>query len=340
MRTKDFEYELPPELIAYYPAARREESRLMVLRRADQSIEHDNFANISKYLNPGDLLVVNDTKVIKARLLGKKKCSGGKVEILLVRSRQERIWEALVSPSRRVGVSTEVDLGDGYSCKVIGKLKGARRLIEFSDDVKEIIESLGQVPLPPYIKREALEIDVERYQTVYARKNGSVAAPTAGLHFSENVIEQLLRKGIRMASITLHIGPGTFAPVRAEDPRDHRLDEEEFEISKETCSAILDCRRRGGRVIAVGTTCVRALETAIDDLGNPLEYRGWTNKMIFPPYDFRVVDAMITNFHLPRSTLLMLVCAFAGREFVFKAYKEAVSLRYRFYSYGDSMLII
>ncbi len=340
LRTKDFDYDLPRELIAYYPATRREDSRLMVLRRENESIEHSIFANITNYLEQGDILILNDTRVLKARLIGTKRPSGGKVEILLVRPREEKMWEALVSPSRKVNVGTQVDLDEGYHCRIVERLEGARRLIEFSSDVKEIIERIGQVPLPPYIKREPQSIDIDRYQTVYARKNGSVAAPTAGLHFSERMIEQLLEKGIRIAYITLHIGPGTFVPVKTDDPKDHKLDAEEFEISKEACSAIVDAKRRGGRVVAVGTTCVRALETAIDEHGNPIPLRGWTDKFIFPPYDFKVVDAMITNFHLPRSTLLMLVCAFAGREFVLRAYREAVSLRYRFYSYGDSMLII
>lgn len=341
LRTKDFDYELPKDLIAYYPAAKREESRLMVLKRSEESIEHTVFARLPQYLNQGDVVVLNDTKVIKARLTGVKLASGAKVEILLLRARDEGIWEALVSPSRRIKVGTQIDLGQGYHCKVIERLEGARRLIDFQDkDVRQIIEKLGKVPLPPYIKREADLTDVDRYQTIYARKNGSVAAPTAGLHFSERLIQELLERGVRIAYITLHIGPGTFVPVKEDDPRSHKLDAEEFEISEETCSAIADSRRSGGRVIAVGTTCVRALESAVDRSGNLNPCKGWTDKYILPSYEFKIVDAMITNFHLPRSTLLMLVCAFAGREFVLRAYHEAIKLRYRFYSYGDSMLIL
>ncbi len=343
LRTEDFEYHLPEDLIAYYPADRREDSRLLVLDRQKGTIEHTTFSNVGDYLDAGDLLVANDTKVMKARLRGHKRATGGRVEILLLRPHHGSVWEALVSPSRRLHPGTEVTIGDRYMCRVVERLEGSRRLIDLGKaDVLKLMDDVGEVPLPPYIKRQPCEIDVERYQTVFARSTGSVAAPTAGLHFSEDLLRKLLGKGIAIAYLTLHVGPGTFVPVRESDPRLHRLDPEYFEISEACCNKIANARSHGKRVIAVGTTSVRALETAGEAAsGKFIEpRRGWTHKFILPPCDFKIVDALITNFHLPRSTLLMLVCAFAGRELVMKAYQEAVARRYRFYSYGDSMLIV
>jgi len=343
LRTEDFEYHLPEDLIAYYPSDRREDSRLLVLKRQDGTIQHTTFASVGDYLNPGDVLVVNDTKVMKARLRGHKQATGGKVEILLLRPHQGSVWEALVSPSRRIHPGTIISVGDRFECRVLERLEGSRRLIDFGEtSVFRVMKEVGEVPLPPYIRRQPCEIDLERYQTVFARADGSVAAPTAGLHFSEGLLKKLVGKGIQIAYLTLHVGPGTFVPVRESDPRVHRLDPEYFEISETCCKEIVEARKQGGRIVAVGTTCVRALETAAEQAGEKIiePRKGWTNKYILPPYDFRIVDALITNFHLPRSTLLMLVCAFATRELIMKAYREAVDLRYRFYSYGDAMLIL
>jgi S-adenosylmethionine:tRNA ribosyltransferase-isomerase len=253
-------------------------------------------------------------------------------------------WEALVSPSRRLHPGTEVMIGGRFECRVLERLDGARRVVEFSDDVSTVIDETGKVPLPPYIKREAQEIDLERYQTVYADKEGSVAAPTAGLHFSEDLLKELKHKRIGIAKLTLHVGIGTFLPVKTDDPREHHLEPEYFEIDQACCDAINRTRSLGGRIVAVGTTSVRTLETVAEQLeGDGAEFTprsGWTPKFILPPYEFKAIDALITNFHLPRSTLLMLVCAFAGREFILDAYREAIEARYRFFSYGDAMLIL
>ncbi len=343
LRTSDFEYPLPEDLIAYYPRDRREDSRLMVLDRKTRRIQHAHFADICDFLSPGDLLVANDTKVMKARLRGKKARTGGKVEILLLKPFEGNVWEALVSPSRRIHGGTPIVIADGIECRVVERLEGSRRLIDFGEhDVVKIMDDFGEVPLPPYIRRQPAEIDYERYQTVFARAGGSVAAPTAGLHFSQGLLQKLIGKGIGIAYLTLHVGPGTFVPVREADPRRHKLDPEYFEIPEACCRLIVETKKRGHRVVAVGTTSVRALETAADeaDEGIIKPRSGWTGKYILPPYDFKIVDALVTNFHLPRSTLLMLVCAFAGRDFVMKAYEQAVAMRYRFYSYGDAMLIL
>jgi S-adenosylmethionine:tRNA ribosyltransferase-isomerase len=343
IRTEDFDYDLPGGLVAYVPAARREASRLMVLDRDTGSLVHRTFRDVVTYLEPADVLVVNDTKVIKARLAGLKAGTGGKVEILLVRAQDERTWEVLVSPSRRVHAGTEIVIGGRYRCIVRERLEGAKRIVEFPDDeVSAVIDDVGEVPLPPYIKRAPEKFDVERYQTIYARKPGSVAAPTAGLHFSEEVIEGIRGRGVDVTSLTLHVGPGTFLPVKVSDPRQHTLEPEYFEIDGTCCESINRSRRSGGRIVAVGTTAVRTLETVADRVGEgqmePMA--GWTQKFILPPYRFKVVDVLITNLHLPRSTLLMLVCAFAGRELIMQAYEEAVRRRYRFFSYGDAMLIL
>ncbi len=342
IRTDDFDYDLPKDLVAYVPAERREDSRLMVLDRSAGSIGHARFRDLTGFLDAGDLLVVNDTKVIKARLKGHKKPTGGAVEILLLREIADRAWEALVSPSRRIHVGTEVELGGKYTCRIRERLDGAKRLVEFSDPVAGIVEDVGRVPLPPYIKREPEDFDSERYQTVYAAREGSVAAPTAGLHFSEGLLDELGRKAITTAALTLHVGMGTFLPVKADDPRQHVLDPEHFEIDEGCCRKVADTRAAGGRVIAVGTTVVRTLETVagLSGEGALKPQSGWTHKFILPPYRFRVVDALVTNFHLPRSTLLMLVCAFAGRDLIMTAYGEAIEAKYRFFSYGDAMLIL
>lgn len=342
LRTDDFDYDLPKELVAYAPAPEREASRLMVLDRSAGTIGHVRFRELPRFLRAGDLVVVNDTKVIKARLKGHKKPTGGAVELLLLREIADRKWEALVSPSRRIHAGTEVEIGGKYACRVRERLEGAKRLVEFSDEVAGIVADVGTVPLPPYIKREPEDFDSERYQTVYAAREGSVAAPTAGLHFSEGLLEELGRKSIATAALTLHVGMGTFLPVKAEDPRQHTLEPEHFEVGEGCCRTLDDTRAAGGRVIAVGTTVVRTLETVAERSGDGAlkPQSGWTHKFILPPYGFRVVDGVVTNFHLPRSTLLMLVCAFAGRDLIMGAYEEAIRQGYRFFSYGDAMLIL
>jgi S-adenosylmethionine:tRNA ribosyltransferase-isomerase len=342
MRTDDFDYNLPRELVAYEPAAEREASRLMVLSRPAGSIGHARFRDLPDFLDGGDLLVVNDTKVIKARLKGRKKPTGGAVEILLLRELADRRWEALVSPSRRIHAGTEVEFGGNYTCRIRERLEGAKRIVEFADPVAAVLDHVGRVPLPPYIKREPEDFDSERYQTVYAAREGSVAAPTAGLHFSQGLLEALGHRGITRASLTLHVGMGTFLPVKVDDPRQHILEPEYFEIDEGCCRRIEETHAAGGRVIAVGTTVVRTLETVAERSGGGKlkPQSGWTHKFILPPYSFRVVDTLVTNFHLPRSTLLMLVCAFAGRDLIMAAYEEAVRAGYRFFSYGDAMLIL
>lgn len=343
LRTQDFDYDLPDDLIASVPAQERQQSRLMILNRLNRSIEHAEFDSISQQLEPGDVLVPNDTKVIRARLRGNKEATGGKVELLLVRELATGRWEALVSPSRRLHVGIDIVIGGKYRCRITERLDGAKRVVDFGDgDVGAMLDDVGEVPLPPYIRRPPEAFDAERYQTVYARKAGSVAAPTAGLHFSESVLAEIRAKGVEIAYLTLHVGPGTFVPVKTGDPHRHVLEPEYFEIDETCCASINGARQRGGRVVAVGTTSVRTLETIADRSGGDLlrPQSGWTQKFILPPYEFKVVDTMLTNFHLPKSTLLMLVCAFADRDLIMKAYNEAIGLRYRFFSYGDAMLIV
>jgi S-adenosylmethionine:tRNA ribosyltransferase-isomerase len=342
MKTQDFEYDLPHGLIAYFPSEKREDARLMVLDRSTGSVRHSRFKNIADFLRDGDLMVVNDTRVMKARLIGHKRETGGAVEILVLREMDADRWEVLVSPSRRIHVSTDIEFGKGYSCRISERLDGAKRVAEFSAPVNEVIEAVGTVPLPPYIKREPEDSDEERYQTVYASRQGSVAAPTAGLHFSEGLLDEISNRGIDMAALTLHVGMGTFVPVKDDDPSKHVLEPEYFEIDEACCKSIVEARAAGGRVIAIGTTAVRALETAAERSGGAelKPQSGWTHKFILPPYNFKAVDILVTNFHLPRSTLLMLVSAFAGRDLIMNAYREAVRERYRFFSYGDAMLIL
>ena len=343
VRTRDFAYDLPRELVAYTPAERREEARLMVLSRADRTIAHSRFDRLVAFLRPGDHLVLNETRVIKARLAGEKRGTGGKVDILVLREMEPGAWEALVSPSRRIHPGTEIGIRGGHTCRVKERLADGKRLLSFdTPDVAALLEEAGEVPLPPYIKREPVAADRERYQTVYARCDGSVAAPTAGLHFSEPLLEAVARAGVEVVKITLHVGLGSFRPVKEDDPAKHTLEPEYFEIGASAAAALNTARARGSRIVVVGTTSVRALETAADLAGDgPLTAaRGWTHKMILPPHRFRYVDALVTNFHLPCSTLLMLVSALAGREFVLEAYAEAARERYRFYSYGDAMLIL
>ncbi len=338
MKTSDFDYELPRELIAQEPAEPRDAARLMVLHRSSRAIEHRVFRELPELLRPGDLLVVNDTRVMAARLFATRPETGGRVELLLVRPEGQRRWWVLMRPMRQAvpGRPLQVQTRQGpIGALVVGREEG-EVLVEFEEPIDPA--SAGWIPLPPYIRE--FRGDPERYQTVYAREARSAAAPTAGLHFTPQLLARLEERGIRRVAVTLDVGPGTFRPVKVEDPRQHRLHREHITVPPEAAEAIAETRRSGGRVIAVGTTVVRTLEHVATERGRVEPYEGWASLMILPGYEFRVVDAMITNFHLPRSTLLMLVSAFAGREFVLEAYEEAVRQRYRFYSFGDAMLIL
>ena len=338
----DYDYELPPELIAEEPAETRSASRLLCLDRSTGSIRHRGFADLPELLAAEDLLVFNDTRVIRARLHGRKG-SGGQVEVLIERIPQPRRALAQVRASkspkaggllRLTGASAEE-----VEVEVLGRVDDLFEL-RFPEDVAAILERIGEVPLPPYIRRQATAADAERYQTVYAKRDGAVAAPTAGLHFDRQLLDRIAARGVRSCHVTLHIGAGTFQPVRAARIRDHRMHREYVEVPMSVCRAVRECRARGGRAIAVGTTVVRALESAARE-GDLNEFRGDTDIFIYPGYEFRVVDAMLTNFHLPRSSLLMLVSAFCGsREMLLKTYREAIAEGYRFYSYGDAMLLL
>lgn len=343
MLVSDFDYALPRELIAQFPAERRDESRLMVLERAGETIRHGRFPDLLEALRPGDCLVLNDTKVIPARLIGRRPESGGKVELLLLRQRGERTWEALCRPARRLRTGARIEFGEGKLwATVVETLEEGRRLVEFGSErpLREAIDHLGRVPLPPYITREPVAADRERYQTVYARAEGAVAAPTAGLHLTSELLEMATALGVHIAVITLHVGLATFRPVEVEAVEDHRIHTEAFEMGPAAADTVNASRAAGGRILAVGTTTVRALESAADEAGRIAPTAGDASLFITPGHQFRAVDALLTNFHLPRSTLLMLVSAFAGREFVLRAYSEAIHQRYRFYSYGDAMLIL
>ena len=339
MKTTDFDYELPQERIAQTPVEPRHASRLLVLDRAKAELAHTTFWNIRDYLRPGDLLVINRTRVIPARLFARKE-SGGKVEILLLRREDERTWEALVGGKRVTAGKRLVVIG-GPGLEVLEALEGSRRRVRFDQPVETSLDQAGQMPLPPYI-HEPLR-DPERYQTVYAQTPGSAAAPTAGLHFTPELMAALVEQGVGFATVTLHVGLDTFAPVNEDDPREHRIHTEWCELPSETAAAVNAARRDGRRVIAVGTTSVRTLESAARAAApgeSVAPFCGPTNIFILPGYTFQAVDAMITNFHLPKSTLIMLVSAFAGRERILEAYQKAIEMEYRFFSFGDAMLIV
>ncbi|HRQ22724.1 MAG TPA: tRNA preQ1(34) S-adenosylmethionine ribosyltransferase-isomerase QueA [Anaerolineales bacterium] len=349
MNTSDFDYHLPESAIAQTPVEPRDSSRLLVLHRATGELEHRIFRDIKDYLRAGDLLVLNQTRVIPARIFARKE-TGGRVELLLLRRRDSVTWEALVGgKGLRVGKSVRLDVDDAVlQAEILGVMQGSERLIKFSEPIEPYLPRVGHVPLPPYI-REALD-DPERYQTVFARETGSAAAPTAGLHFTPQLLEAIQAQGVKIAYVTLHVGLDTFAPVTEDDPGEHRIHSEWCRLPQETADAINETKRNGGRVIAVGTTCVRTLESAaqgvlFDPRISNSDYRipafsGDTSLFILPGYRFRVVDAMITNFHLPKSTLIMLVSAFAGRGRILSAYQTAIKEGYRFYSFGDAMLLV
>ena len=342
MKLTDYDYDLPEVLIAQQPCPQRDASRLMVVDRKTRKIHHTQFSQIGEFLPDRSLLVINDTKVIPARLLGRKLPTGGKIELLLTRQKGANTWEAMVKPGRRVTHGTRIAFGDGA---LIGKVLAKSPLglytvrFKYNGDFEEVLARVGKVPLPPYIKREPNRTDKEEYQCVYAKEAGAIAAPTAGLHFTLDLMDNLKRGGIHQVPLTLHVGLGTFQPVKEQDIEMHKMHSEYFELSRTSANRINAVKREGRKLVAVGTTSVRALETVASDCSvNP--YQGYTDIFIYPGYQFKVVDALVTNFHLPKSTLLMLVSAFAGHEFIFEAYQEAIAQKYRFYSYGDAMLIL
>jgi S-adenosylmethionine:tRNA ribosyltransferase-isomerase len=348
MYVSDFDFDLPEELIAQEPAPSRDQSRLLVLGRATGALEIAVFAELERWLAPGDLLVVNDTRVFPARLLGRREPGSGRVELLLVRDEGEGVWEALARPAARVRPGDRVHFGEGpeqLEALVLERREGGRRAVRFVGEgpLWPRLERWGQTPLPPYIRRAGdaePRLDRERYQTIYARERGAIAAPTAGLHFTSELLARLEALGVRTAAITLHVGYGTFQPVRVERVEEHRVEPERYSISEDAARAVNSARAHGGRVVAVGTTTTRALESAVDEDGRVRPGAGEAELFIRPGYCFRAVDGLVTNFHLPRSSLLMLVAAFAGRERVLDAYRRAIAERFRFYSYGDAMLIV
>lgn len=341
MKTSDFYYDLPEELIAQDPLADRSASRLLHLDRETGEIQHTDFKHITRYLNPGDCLVINDTKVIPARLYGSKVGTDAGIEILLLKRKGDNVWETLVKPGKKAKPGTVISFGDGLlTGKVIDVVEEGNRLIRFHYEgiFEEILDKLGEMPLPPYITHK-LE-DKNRYQTVYAKNEGSAAAPTAGLHFTEELLEEIRRMGVNIAHVTLHVGLGTFRPVKVDDVEKHHMHSEFYVVEEDQAKLINDTKKNGGRIISVGTTSCRTLESAADEDGNLQAKSGWTEIFIYPGYQFKIIDGLITNFHLPESTLLMLVSALAGKENIMKAYEEAVRERYRFFSFGDAMLIL
>lgn len=340
MKLSDFNYELPKELIAQTPIEKRDEARLMVLHRNNETIEHKIFKDIIDYLKPGDCLVRNNTKVIPARLYGVKEKTGANVEFLLLNRIEGDTWEVMVRPGKKLMPGARVNFGDGIlKAEIIDKMEGGNRKVKFEYDgiFNEILDQIGLMPLPPYIK-EKLE-KKEMYQTVYAKYDGSAAAPTAGLHFTEDLLNQIKAKGVEIANVTLHVGIGTFRPVKEENIEDHDMHTEHYYIKAEDAEKINNTRKNGGRIIAVGTTSCRVLESVADDNGMVKEIEGDTNIYIYPGYKFKCIDGLITNFHLPESTLVMLVSALAGRDFILDSYKKAVEEKYRFFSFGDAMFI-
>lgn len=340
MLLSEFDYDLPESMIAQTPCEPRDHSKMLVVDRKNKAFSHRHFFDLKEYVKPGDALIFNDTRVIPARLFGQKAATGGKVEVFLLSRKEASEWEVLVKPGKRARIGTKIVFGEELACEVVADTEFGGRIVRFSYDgiFEEILDRLGQTPLPPYIKAELK--DKERYQTVYARENGSAAAPTAGLHFTKELLEELKRMGVRLGFVTLHVGLGTFRPVSAERIEDHVMHREFYAIPQDTVNMIRDTKRNGGRVIAVGTTAIRTLESASTAKGEIEAASGWTEIFIYPGYAFKIVDAMITNFHLPKSTLLMLISAFAGRDLVLRAYEEAKEKQYRFFSFGDAMLIL
>lgn len=341
MNRKDFYFELPEELIAQDPLEDRSSSRLLVLDKTTGEVSHHIFKEITDYLEPGDCLVLNDTKVIPARLIGEKEDTGGKIEVLLLKRKQDHVWETLVKPGRKARVGARISFGGGLlKGEVVDIVEEGNRLIRFEYEgiFEEILDRLGQMPLPPYITHQLQ--DQSRYQTVYAKHTGSAAAPTAGLHFTPELLKQIEDKGVETARVTLHVGLGTFRPVKVDNIQEHHMHSEFYQIQAEAAEKINRAKDSGKRVICVGTTSCRTIESATDERGRLKECSGWTDIFIYPGYQFKVLDCLITNFHLPESTLIMLVSALAGRECTLNAYEQAIEERYRFFSFGDAMLVV
>jgi S-adenosylmethionine:tRNA ribosyltransferase-isomerase len=349
MKLSKFNFELPEDLLAEYPAEHRDESRLMVLNRKEQTIEHKQFKDLINYFDEGDLMVLNDTKVFPARLYGEKEKTGARIEVFLLRelNEEQRLWDVLVDPARKIRIGNKLFFGDDESlvAEVIDNTTSRGRTLRFLfdgsyEEFRKRLNDEGETPLPKYIKRATEPEDEERYQTIYAKNEGSVAAPTAGMHFSKHLLKRLEIKGVDFANVTLHVGLGTFNPVEVEDLSKHKMDSEKIRISGEATKIVNSAIERKQRICAVGTTAMRTIESAVSSKGTLNEFEGWTNKFIFPPYEFSIANCMITNFHMPKSTLMMMTSAFAGHDFLREAYEEAVKEKYRFYSYGDAMLII
>jgi len=349
MKLSQFKYYLPAELIAERPLENRDDSKLMVLNRKTRTIEHKEFRDILNYFNDGDVFVINNTKVFPARLYGTKEKTGAKIEVFLLRelNRESRLWDVLVDPARKIRIGNKLYFGDDDSlvAEVIDNTTSRGRTLRFLfdgpyEDFKKTITDLGQTPLPKIHKRSVEPMDDIRYQTIYAKHEGAVAAPTAGMHFSRELMKRLELKGINYAEITLHVGLGNFRTIEVEDLTKHKMDSEEMLIEENASAIINNAKESRKRIVAIGTTTMKALETAVSISGKVKPYRGWTNKFIFPPYDFTVADAMVTNFHLPMSSMMMMAAAFAGFDFLTEAYKEAINQKYKFFTYGDAMLII
>ncbi|MBB1148859.1 tRNA preQ1(34) S-adenosylmethionine ribosyltransferase-isomerase QueA [Myroides sp. NP-2] len=349
MKLSNFNFDLPEELLAEFPAENRDEARLMVVDRKTGTIEHKLFKDVVDYFGEGDVMVLNNTKVFPARLYGNKEKTGARIEVFLLRelNEEQRLWDVLVDPARKIRIGNKLYFGedDSLVAEVIDNTTSRGRTLRFLydgsyEEFRAKLQELGETPIPKYINREVVPEDAERYQTIYAKEEGAVAAPTAGLHFSKHLMKRLEINGIKFAEITLHIGLGTFNPVEVEDLSKHKMDSEEFVVSQEACDIVNFAKEEKHRVCAVGTTCMRALESSVSSSQTLNPFVGWTNKFIFPPYDFSIADCMITNFHMPKSTLLMMISAFCGHDLMMKAYKEAVEERYKFYSYGDAMLIL
>ena len=349
MKLSQFEFELPEKLIAEFPADQRDESRLMVVHRDTGKIEHKTFKDVINYFDDGDIMVMNDTKVFPARMYGNKEKTGAKIEVFLLRelNKESLLWDVLVDPARKIRIGNKLYFGedDSLVAEVIDNTTSRGRTLRFLydgsyEEFRQALFKLGQTPLPKYIEREEEDFDKERYQTIYAKHEGAVAAPTAGMHFSRHLLKRLEIKGINIAEITLHIGLGTFNPVEVEDLSKHKMDSEELFIEQKACDIVNNAKKNKKRICAVGTTSMRALESSVSSFKTLNPYSGWTHKFIFPPYDFSLADSMITNFHTPKSTLLMMAAAFGGHDFIKEAYQVAIKEKYNFYSYGDAMLII
>ncbi|CAM3970856.1 tRNA preQ1(34) S-adenosylmethionine ribosyltransferase-isomerase QueA [Flavobacterium branchiophilum NBRC 15030 = ATCC 35035] len=349
MKLSQFQFNLPKELLAEFPAENRDESRLMVVNRKTQTIEHRMFKDIIDYFDDGDVFVINNTRVFPARLYGNKEKTGARIEVFLLRelNAEQRLWDVLVDPARKIRIGNKLYFGDDDSlvAEVIDNTTSRGRTLRFLFDgsyteFREKLKELGETPIPKYINREVVPEDEERYQTIYAKEEGAVAAPTAGLHFSKHLMKRLEIKGVHFAEVTLHVGLGTFNPVEVEDLSKHKMDSEELKITQDACDIVNAAKTRKSKVCAIGTTSMRAIESSVSSAATLNPYDGWTNKFIFPPHDFSIADAMVTNFHTPKSTLLMMISAFCGHDLMRKAYDEAIKEEYKFYSYGDAMLII